>query len=175
MSSTAAELQSNSDIQPALSPVKGLLVLIAIIALVALFVAINHTVNIAEVWAGFLFILYWAGLQHLEMDKLLPSALGSLTGLALAYAMYILPSLLGGGGLAIAIGLIVIAVYCQIMGWLPVIINFATMIFLTVGTIPAVQQYTDLPKVFAALILGIIFIVICAGSSRLVMQKFGKK
>lgn len=175
MNQTVAETRSTPDAPPALSPSKGLLVLVAIIALVALFLTLSHLVNVVEVWAGFLFILYWAGLQHLQMDKLAPSVVGALTGLGLAYALYALPPLLGGAGWAIVLGAVVVAIYCQVMGWLPIMINLATMLFLTVGTIPAVQQHAGLPNAFAALILGIVFMVVLVVGGQWTMQKLAKR
>lgn len=87
--------------RPELSPAKGLLVLSAIIVLVALFLWLSHTVGVVQVWAGFLFILYWAGLEHVQMERLLPSVVGSLSGLGLAYGMNVLPEQLGNTGWAI--------------------------------------------------------------------------
>lgn len=119
---------------PALSPAKGLLMLLAIAVLVALFL-----------------------------------------GLSLAYAMHTLPPLLGGAGWAIAIGALLMVIYCQVMGWLPIAINMATMLFLTVGTIPAVQQHADLAGAFAGLILGILFMAVIVVGGDWTMRKLAKR
>lgn len=161
--------------RPELSPAKGLLVLSAIIVLVALFLWLSHTVGVVQVWAGFLFILYWAGLEHVQMERLLPSVVGSLSGLGLAYGMNVLPEQLGNTGWAIFLGAVLVAVYCQVMGWLPVVVNMAMMLFLTVGTVLAVQQHADLSNAFAALVLGIVFMVVLVVGGNWAMGTFGKR
>ena len=172
-SDAGARVPANAE--PALSPAKGLLVLLAIIVLVALFLWLSHAVGVVQVWAGFLFILYWAGLEHVQMEKLLPSIVGSLSGLGLAYAIHALPPLLGGAGWAIVLAAIVLAVYCHVMKWVPTIVNMALMLFLTVGTVPAVQQHADLTNAFAGLVLGILFTVVLVVGGKWAAGKLGKR
>lgn len=61
------------------------------------------------------------------------------------------------------------------MGWLPVVVNMAMMLFLTVGTVPAVQQHADLSNAFAALVLGIVFMVVLVVGGNWAMGTFGKR
>lgn len=171
MNPSAASAQPVAPAAPALSPAKGLLALLAIIVLVALFIGLTHVAGVAEFWTGFLFILYWAGFEHVQREKLPHAVVGSLLGLSLAYALHALPPLLGGAGWAIALGALLVAIYCQVMGWLPIAINMATMLFLTVGTIPAVQQHADLAGAFAGLVLGILFMTIIVIGGTWAMQK----
>ncbi len=161
--------------RPALTPGQGLLVLLAIVALVAAFIWMTHALGITQVWAGFLFILYWAAIEHVQMERLVPSVAGALAGFAIAWSIQILPPLLGGAGWAIVLGTILVAVYCQIMGWLPVVVNIATMLFLTVGSIPAVQQHADLSNAFAALLSGIVYMAVLVVGGKWVASRFGWK
>ncbi len=73
MNHTVAATRAGADARPALTPGKGLLALLAVVVLVAAFVWMNHALGVSQVWAGFLFILYWAGLEHVQMERLVPS------------------------------------------------------------------------------------------------------
>ncbi len=174
MNHTVAATRAGADARPALTPGKGLLALLAVVVLVAAFVWMNHALGVSQVWAGFLFILYWAGLEHVQMERLVPSSVGALAGLGIAYALHVLPPQLGATGWAIVVGLILVAIYCQIMGWLPIVVNMATMLFLTVGCVPAVQQHADLVNAFAALVSGIVFMVVLVVGGKWVAARFGK-
>lgn len=140
-----------------MTPLKGLLVLLAIIVVIGAFVALCLALDIHQMWAAFLFLLYWAGIEHVAFDKLLPCLMGAVGGLLLAWSEQLLPGLLGEmGGLAF-FGLILVAVYCQVMGWVSVLVNLTFMLFLTVGTMPAVQKGLDFPEAFMAIGLGCIY------------------
>src|SRR5262249_38395668 len=121
------------------------------------FIGLTAMLGIKEFWSGFLFLTYWAGIEQMNFKKLPGCIVGALSGLLLAYLLFVLPTWLGAGGIPVFLGLIVIVVYCQIMGWLAVAINMTTMLFLTVGTIPSVQAGVDFAGALAALILGVCY------------------
>lgn len=156
MAVPAAENQSSS----AMTPAKGLLMLLGVIIVVAGFIGLNAVLGIHEFWGGFLFLLYWAGLEHTSFNKLPACIVGALVGLGMGYLLSALPVWLGQteGGLAF-LGLVLVLVYFQIMGWLPVAVNMVAMLFLTVTTVPSVQQGTDFAAVLAGLVLGIVYFV----------------
>lgn len=140
-----------------LTPVKGLMILGLVIVVVVAFLALGHTLGIADVWVPFLFLMYWAGIEHMSFQRLPHCALGAFLGLAVAYGLVALPLAMGvPGGILWLVGLLAL-IYCQIMGWFPVAVNAATMLFLTVGTIPLIQSNADFPKLFVALAVGIVF------------------
>ena len=175
MNHAAAETRAAPHVRPALSPAKGLLVLLAIIVLVVAFLALSHAAGVTEVWAGFLFVLYWAAIEHVQMEKLVPSIVGSVAGLGIAYAMHAVPPLMGGAGWAIVLGVVVVAVYCQVMGWAPTLVNVAMMLFLTVGVVPAVQQHANWQDAFAGLGLGIAFMVVLVVGGKWAAQKLTRR
>ena len=142
---------------PAMSPAKGLLVLLGVVVVVGGFIGLNAALGIKEFWGGFLFLLYWTGVEHGKFEKLPGLIVGALFGLGLAYLLLALPLWLGDVGGLVFLGLILAVVYCQIMGWLSLAVNMVAMLFLTVGTIPAVQSSTDFAGVLVALLLGIVF------------------
>lgn len=141
----------------AMTPAKGLLVLLGVVVVVGGFIGLNAALGIKEFWGGFLFLLYWTGIEHGKFEKLPGLIVGSLFGLGLAYLLLALPLWLGEPGGLVFLGLILVVVYCQIMGWLSLAVNMAAMLFLTVGTIPAVQGGADFAGALAALLLGIVY------------------
>lgn len=140
-----------------LSPLMGLLVVLAIAAVVVIFLLLSNALGIAEFWAGFLFLFFWAGIEQMRFERLNPSVVGATVGLLAAFALNQLPQLLGTGGMALALAGIVLLVYCQVMGWLTLAVNNATMLFLTVATVPHLQAHGHFSQMFAGLFVGVIF------------------
>lgn len=142
-----------------MTPVKGLLVLLGIIVVVAGFIALNIALGVHEFWAGFLFLLYWAGIEHVAWDKLIPCVVGAVVGLTMAWLLFALPGWFGETGGYVFLGLILVLVYCQVMGWLSVAINLTTMLYLTAGTIPAVQEGVKFDQAFISLSLAFAYFI----------------
>ena len=155
-----------------ITPLKGLLVLLGIIVVVGGFIALNSALGVHEFWAGFLFLLYWAGIEHVAWDKLAACVVGAVVGLTMAWLLFALPGWFGEAGGFIFLGLILVLVYCQVMGWLPVAVNLTTMLFLTAGTIPAVQSGVNFAHAFIALGLAFVcFIGLVWVGTRLIARK----
>ena len=141
-----------------LTPLKGLIVLLGVVGVVAVLIGIGVALHLSALYAGFLFALYWTGLCHAEMDKFVPSLIGSLGGLALAYAFKALPLALGEtAGMVLALILVLLSIYVLIMGWLPVLVNYAFMLFLTVGSIPVLQDEDTLWEMACAVIVAAVY------------------
>jgi hypothetical protein len=164
--------EGNSHAASGLSPAAGLLTLGAIAVVVAIFLALNHLLGITDIWVGFLFLSYWGGVEQLKLERLPQCSLGSLVGLLAAYGLQALPELMGPGvGLTLALGAIVVLIYCLIMGWLPIAVNICAMVFLTVATIPAIRAGPGLLKLFPALGFGIAYFAAVAS----IVQAFTKR
>lgn len=136
-----------------LTPLKGLGMLLAVVVVIAGFLVLAHQLQIKEFYAGFFFVLCWSALEHNKLEGLPKVLAGSLFGLALGFAMH----QLGESGALIFLGIILAVIYCQLMGWLPLIVNFSAMIFLTVLTVPHIQKYGDFQDIAKALALGILY------------------
>ena len=137
-------MSQNSESNP-LSSLAALGVLLAVIALILGFIGLVALFNITEVWAGFLFLLYWGGIHHLDLKEYPAAALGSCFGLLLIYLAHNLGTLLGYPELSLPLFLVLICtvVYFQILGKFTFVINLAAMLFLTVGTIPQVSELNE--------------------------------
>lgn len=159
MSTTTPPGQAASDNPAPMTPLKGLLVLLGIVVVVGIFIAINMALGLHQFWAGFLFLLYWAGVEHVAWDKLAACVVGAALGLVMAWLAAALPSSLGSAGGVIFLILILGLIYCQVMGWLSLAINLSTMLLLTAGTIPAVQQSVNFAEAFICLGLAFIYFI----------------
>jgi len=126
---------------------KGLLILFGVVVVVGAFIALTHFLGIADAWVAFLFLCYWAGIDHADFKKLPHCLVGAALGLTVAYLLHALPQTMGPAA----------GIYCQIMGWFLVAVNMVTMIFLTVGTIPIVQTSSSYPGLMLALLVGSLY------------------
>ena len=61
--------------------------------------------------------------------------------------------MLGTVGLAIALGVIALSVYALIMNWVPMLVNYAFMLMLTIATIPALQAERRFVGMAASIVL----------------------
>lgn len=162
-----------TDAQPELpmTPLKGLLVLLGIIVVVAGFIGLNMALGVHEFWTGFLFLLYWAGIEHVAWDKLAACVVGAVVGLLMAWLLFALPGWFGEAGGLIFLGLILVLIYCQVMGWLPMAVNLTTMLFLTAGTIPAVQSGVNFAEAFTSLGLALLYFISLVWIGRQLMAR----
>lgn len=141
---------------PGLTPGKGLLVLVAVVVFVAAYLVLNMALGFTESWAGFLFLVCWA-FAKLDPPRLAECAVGAVVGVLVGYAMQKLPPVMGAAAYVPILGVILAMVFCQIMGWLTVIVNLTTMTFLTIVAMPLVQQHVSFPNLLATLAVGITY------------------
>ena len=142
-----------------LTPLKGAGVLLAVVIAVAGLIGIAMALKLTALYAGFLFVLYWSGLCHAKLEEFAPALIGSLGGLAMAYGLHELPLALGeNAGLGLALGLILLAIYALIMGWAPLLVNHAAMLFLAIGTIPALHQTATIAEMGLSALLAVALI-----------------
>ncbi|MFH2044668.1 MAG: hypothetical protein ABIK92_05940 [Pseudomonadota bacterium] len=158
-----------------ISPVKGLMMVVAVALVVVIYLSITHYLGISEFWAGFLWLFYWAGVEQMSFDRIVDSIIGSTAGLLTAFLLHAFPQVFGTTGLILALCLVVFLVYCLVMGWAKKLVNNATMLFLTVGTIPHLQADGDFPQMFSALFVGIVFFGGLLWLSGLVGKKLSKR
>ena len=155
--------------------VKTFLILMAVVLLISGFLWACSVLRIKDFWVAFLFLLYWGMIEHTVPQKLPKCILGALLGLSLCFAISALPKVMGEAGGMVFIGVIMVVVYIQLLGWLTVVINPMAMIFLTVGTIPAVQAEFDFANALIALAFGVVYFAgILAGVPLLLKRKAGR-
>lgn len=152
------------------TPVKAFLMLVGLVVVMGAFLFLNHMLGITETWAAFLFLLYWGGIEQLKIEKLPACFVGAVLGILLALSLRQLPLWLGNAGAGVFLGVLLVVVYCQLMGWLMLAVNMATMIFLTVGTLPPMQASADFPGALIALAVATVFFAGLAGVGKLLSR-----
>ena len=161
---------SQNQESPTVSPLAAFGVLLGVIAVILGFLGLVVLLSITEVWAGFLFLLYWGGIQHLELKEYPAATLGSLFGLLLIYLAHNLGTILGLPDLSLPLflGVICTVVYLQILGKFSLVINLASMLFLTVGTIPQLAEL-DILNIAKAVALSALYFGLLAAIGNTMM------
>jgi hypothetical protein len=128
--------------QPAaLSPFNGFLIFLLVVgAIVGWLVIGTKALGIVSFFASFLFLWYWAAVEQADFKQWPQCVVGALVGLLLAWQSAYLPAHFGNGGMIAGIAILLIAVYVQIMNWIPIAINRAAMLYLTVFGAPALLK-----------------------------------
>ena len=168
---------SQNQESPTVSPLAAFGVLLGVIAVILGFLGLVVLLSITEVWAGFLFLLYWGGIQHLELKEYPAATLGSLFGLLLIYLAHNLGTILGLPDLSLPLflGVICTVVYLQILGKFSLVINLASMLFLTVGTIPQLAELDILNIAKAVALSALYFGLLAAIGNTMLAHKASAK
>jgi hypothetical protein len=135
------------------TPLQGLFIVAAVIVAIVAYLALCTQLRLTSPYAGFLFLFYWTGVKQAAAREYPPALLGALGGVALAFLLYALPPAIGTAGFAVALLAICAAIYALVMGWLPLVVNNAMMLLLTVGTIEAIQRAADFAGMAASILL----------------------
>lgn len=158
-----------------LSPGKGLLLLVIVMTMVAIFIQLMHVTGINDIWVPFLFLLYWGMFEKTDVKTIPRCIAGALMGLLMGYLLKTLPLTFGPTGGMIFLGIVFVLIYCQLMGWLSVAINGMTMLFLTVTTIPSIQAEFNPIHYLIALALGVVYFCSVITLAKLLMARLAKR
>ena len=139
------------------TPAVGVAILLILIVAGVSFIYVNSLLHLTDFWAGFLFLTYWMAAEQVQPGAFVSSAVGAVVGLLVALGLQMLPHLYGNVGEAVAVVIMLVAIYFQIVGWVKVAFNFSTMIFLTAGAAVPIQAHTDVINALKSLGLGIVF------------------
>lgn len=131
-----------------------LLLLTGVAGFMAIFFALNQLLHVNIPAFGLLFLLYWAAILKQDLSAFLPSLFGGLMGILLGWMLVAVPSLVGDWGLAFSLATVAVVLFCFMRRHLVFIINDATMLFLTVATIPQIGVAKNAPMMAASLVIG---------------------
>ena len=162
---------------PAMGVRDALVVVAGLVALIVLYVVICGALGIVDVYAGFFFLFYWGSIAAVSLPALRHIIPGAVFGILLGLLLKVLTlSALGPamGGL-VFVGVLILVIFCQLVGRLHVIINAATMLFLTFAAMIHVQAHASFTGMFASLAVGIaVFVPAVWGVTRLVAARTAK-
>jgi hypothetical protein len=130
-------------------------IMLAIVIAIAVWIALGTRVfHIRSFFASFLFLWYWSLIDKMDFAKLPAAIAGALVGAAMAWLLVFLSAHFGAPGAIIAVLVMAAAVFGQIMGWAPIALNGAVMLFLTVMTAPQIMGAVNFAEVDKAIVLG---------------------
>ena len=107
-----------------------LTIVIVIVALSLIYVA--SLIGLNDLWIAFLALVVW-GASGMKMEQAPGIFIGAAYGLLLSLSVEALPDIWGAWAAIIPLVLIILTIACQITGKLPVLCNFSTFAFLTIG------------------------------------------
>lgn len=150
---------------PAMAGGQAAVVTGGVVLLIAGFIALGFLFGLTPLYAGFLLLWYWGSVDMVEGKALAPLLVGACGGTATAWLLQYGAVHGGLAGVAPVLGLIVAAIYCQLRGWLPLLINRPYMLYLTVMAAPLLQAGESFGHVMAAITLATLYFgsIVAAG------------
>lgn len=142
-----------------------------VVLLIAGFIALGFALGLTPLYAGFLLLWYWGSVDMVEGRALAPLLVGACGGTATAWLLQYGAVHGGLAGVAPVLGLIVAAIYCQLRGWLPLMINRPYMLYLTVMAAPLLQAGESFAHVMAAIALATLYFGGIVTAGRIVMTR----
>ncbi len=89
-------------------------------------------IGLNDLWVAFLALVVW-GASGMKMEQAPGIFIGAAYGLLLSLSVEALPDIWGAWAAIIPLVLIILTIACQITGKLPLLCNFSTFAFLTIG------------------------------------------
>ncbi|MGI9259945.1 MAG: hypothetical protein ACR2QQ_14005 [Gammaproteobacteria bacterium] len=111
---------------------KAVLLTIGIVVVAVSLIYGASLVGLNDAWVAFLALVVW-GASGMKMEQAPGIFIGAAYGLLLSLSVEALPDLYGDWAVIIPVVAIILTISCQITGKLPVLCNFSTFAFLTVG------------------------------------------
>jgi hypothetical protein len=140
--------------------IAGLAITLIVVVLLVIWMAIALMgLKIADTTlvGGFMFLWYWANNEQLQFGRLVPALIGSLSGIGIAWFLVYGAAHFGGPGMLAAVGLLILALYLDITKAVPMVINTATMLFVTLAAAPLIQQHVDWVQLVISTVVGGLF------------------
>jgi hypothetical protein len=161
----------NDEAAPAMTGGMAAVVTGGVVLLIAGFIALGFALGLTPLYAGFLLLWYWGSVDMVEGKALAPLLVGACGGTATAWLLQYGAVHGGLAGVAPVLGLIVAAIYAQLRGWLPLLINRPYMLYLTVMAAPLLQAGESFAHVMAATALATLYFGGIVTAGRLVMTR----
>lgn len=134
-----------------------LVLLVGTVGFMAIYFGLYRLLGVDMPYFGLLFLVYWAAILQQKLEMYFPAVLGSLTGILLGWIAVVVPSLVGSAGLLVSAGAVAAVLFCFMRGHANLIVNNATMLFVTVATIPDVHIANNAVTMVKSLLLGAIY------------------
>jgi hypothetical protein len=142
-----------------------------VVLLIAGFIALGFLLGLTPLYAGFLLLWYWGSVDMVEGRALASLLVGACGGTATAWLLQFGAVHGGLAGVAPVLGLIVAAIYAQLRGSLPLLINRPYMLYLTVMAAPLLQAGESFAHVMAAIVAATLYFGGVVTAGRMMMAR----
>lgn len=130
------------------------IVTLGVILVVAGFVALGAWLHVTPLYAGFLLLWAWSALHELSLKALPGALIGALTGAGMSFLLQTGTATGSPALIALALALMIGAVFLVVAGRAALVCNQSTMLFITVFNAPVIQAGEDFRQVLLAVVLG---------------------
>lgn len=130
-----------------------LLLLVGVVPFMAGLFGLYHVLGVGMPVFGLLFLVYWAAILRQDPKAFLPTVLGALSGILLGWLLVGKPPLPEPAGTIIAFAALVAVLFCFMRGQASMLVNNATMLFLTVATVSEIKVADNVVAMAESLLL----------------------
>lgn len=131
--------------------------IIVLIALIAWIVIGTRFMSDTSLVGGFLMLWYWANNEQLALNRLPAALIGAVVGIGLGWALVYGAIHYGTAGLIAALLLLIAALYLDIIKAVPLFVNTATMLYVTIAAAPLIQLHVNWIELVLSTVLGGLF------------------
>jgi hypothetical protein len=149
-------------------------VTLGVVLLIVGFIVLGAMFGLVPLYAGFLLLWYFGSIDLLEEGALPALAVGAVAGTLIAWGLQAGVAAWGPAGALPGVAVIVVAIFCQLRGILPLAINRATMLYVTVLAAPLLQTGERFDQVLIVVALATVYFGgIVVGAKRLIAARAG--
>ncbi len=150
-------MTTSPDIEAAEAEKPSLAVGVIVLVTVVGFIALHAALGLETGYAGLLFFWYWGVFGKVEFRALSSTVIGAVGGTGTAWLLQYLASTGNGTGQILVLLAIAVAIVVQVTDRLPIAINPAFMLFLTVFAAPVIERHENFLLVFASIGLAVLY------------------
>ena len=150
------------------------IVVVVLVAWIALWIGALKFTDTTLV-GGFMMLWYWANNEQMDIKRLPAAIIGAVVGIGLAWFLVYGATNFGTPGLVLSLLLLLGALYLDIIKALPLFVNAATMLYVTLAAAPLVQLHVNwIELVLSTVIGGLFFGGVVEGLKRLAARSTPK-
>lgn len=132
-------------------------VTVGIVLLIVGFIALGAAFGLVPLYAGFLLLWYFGSIDVLETGALPALFVGAVCGTLTAWLLQYGLATWGPVGTLPALVVIIAAIFVQLLGRLPIAINRAYMLYVTVLAAPLLQREESFERVLVVIVLATLY------------------
>lgn len=133
------------------------MVTVGLVLLIVGFVVLGAQLGLVPLYAGFLLLWYFGSIDVLETGALPALAVGAVCGTLTAWLLQYGVATWGPTGSIPGLVVIIAAIFVQLLGRLPIAINRAYMLYLTVMAAPLLQTHERFDRVLLVIALATLY------------------